>query len=334
VAFIFAFDASFRSAPAAYWIALVPVPVIGVGLVAAASVVLPRAWQDKSIPPAAPSSARLSSKQKLSGPQPRSRSAELESLLSGNPVAWLTARHEGLQTSVWSLVAVACALAAVFWIATWKTPLAMPVLVVPALALHLALVALVATHACDSVWQARHSGLLGLLLVTPLSVQEIVEGHFQGLLRLFRKPIATLLGFVFLLALLQALSPALDGELKPDHLAFACVAALILLGMVFDYYAVGRYGLWMGLVSAKPIRGIIKTVLYVVVLPLALTSCCFLVWPIVVLAKNGIFITHAQEMLRQRLRPLVTEAMPSSPATRRPILRRKRPVQLPRVLEK
>ena len=51
-----------------------------------------------------------------------------------------------------------------------------------------------ASQACRFFVEARRSGLLELLLVTPLSDRQIVRGQWQALLRMFGLPVALLLG--------------------------------------------------------------------------------------------------------------------------------------------
>ena len=52
----------------------------------------------------------------------------------------------------------------------------------------------VASQACRFLVDARRSGLLELLLVTPLSSKDIVEGQWRGLLRSFGLPALVVVG--------------------------------------------------------------------------------------------------------------------------------------------
>ena len=86
---------------------------------------------------------------------------------------------------------------------------------------------------------------------------------------------------------------------------------------VSDLFAVGRFGMWMGLSCKKPGQAFAKTVLYVMVLPLFSGCCIFLmpVAPVIWLVKNAIFINYGEEQMRIRFRAVLTE--PSIPKAQR-----------------
>jgi len=118
--------------------------------------------------------------------------------------------------------------------------------------------------------ESRRNGALELLLSTPLTGREVVKGLRGALWRLFLVP-------VLLLAVLQlsssvAMLVAMKSE--PVGLPFALVGIPYLGGGAFniitrvaDLIAVGWVGVWMGLTSRNANLAVLKTLLFVQVLP-------------------------------------------------------------------
>ena len=92
-----------------------------------------------------------------------------------------------------------------------------------------------------------------------------------------------------------------------------------MLLFISDLYAAGRFGLWMGLSSKTPGQAFMKTVIYVMVLPL-FSLCCSLVMPLIWLLKNALFMNYADQQLRRHFRILLTEGrlLPKHPPDRLP----------------
>ena len=110
-----------------------------------------------------------------------------------------------------------------------------------------------------------------LLLCTPLSPHHIVEGHMLGLRRLFYRPVAALLTIEGLLLAAQVFVMGAGDPL--DRRCAGCDGGgLCLLGATLDLLAVARYGLWQGLANRKPAKALTRTVVRVLVLPLAVSA--------------------------------------------------------------
>ena len=143
-----------------------------------------------------------------------------------------------------------------------------------ALGLHYLLAIWAAFQASYVFAEARVSGTLEMLLSTPLTANQIIDGYFLGLKRVFVAPISTLLvleGMVVMeLFVLLGLREGL--LIIPQPLLLGAVFCLLLF--VSDLFAVGRFGMWMGLKSKKPGQAFTKTVLYVMVLPLFSACVC------------------------------------------------------------
>jgi hypothetical protein len=148
---------------------------------------------------------------------------------------------------------------------------------------------------------------LELLLATPLTVREIVDGHRQALKRLVFWPVVTLVSVevVILVGHVVVLGLA---KSEPLLCWLLLVAGGVCLGIfILDLYAAATFGLWMGLTSRKPGQALTKTVLFVLLLPQLSAFCCGVLWPVVGLVKNLIFINYGQDQLRRRFRAVVTE---------------------------
>jgi hypothetical protein len=118
--------------------------------------------------------------------------------------------------------------------------------------------------------EGRRAGLLELLLATPLTVEEILRGHWWGLRRLFLPPAVVLLamlatGHVLQLGTLSGVNLPNTGSL----LAFQIVGQVMsLISFVTGLGALGWFGIWMGLTSRSTTAAVLKTILFVKVLPL------------------------------------------------------------------
>jgi len=84
---------------------------------------------------------------------------------------------------------------------------------------------------------------------------------------------------------------------------------LYLVVSVLDLVAVARYGLWQGLANRQPAKAVTRTVLYVLLLPMAAGVLCTVGvgWPLIGIVKNLVFANYAQEQLRRYFRSLLTE---------------------------
>jgi hypothetical protein len=85
--------------------------------------------------------------------------------------------------------------------------------------------------------------------------------------------------------------------------------AICLLILIMDLHAAGEYGMWQGLICRKSTKALMKTMLYVIILPAV--SCCS--WPFVAVVKNLIFINFARDQMRRRFRAVVAERYTAAP---------------------
>ncbi|MEY2409321.1 MAG: hypothetical protein QOF48_1991, partial [Verrucomicrobiota bacterium] len=241
-------------------------------------------------------------------PRQRSRAAMVRRrLLDGNPVVWLASRDEQRHVFIWTFLICGSAVAMAAWLVTDGAQAGGMAMLAVLILVHMVLSMWVASEACAVFPSARDSGSLELLLSTPITVRQIVDGHIRGLTRLVQRPLMALLVVdgVFLTAYVvrgAALGWTADNLLLPLLVAGICVAVSVM-----DLFAVTRYGLWAGLVSKKTGWAVSKTILIVLVIPVIAVFCCRAAWPVVAVCKNLILITYAQQQLRSKLRSQLTE---------------------------
>ena len=302
LAFQAMFDAHYQAAPGWYWNTIGSLASLSAALLASASFILPRAWHDR------PAGAGTRSRWAPRTPdEPRARALR-QSLLDVNPVVWLAARGERQRFIVWTAVLVVSALGIVLWsMAAGSRPVAISILVI-FLLLHLGLSMWVASEACSLFAGARESGSLDLLLGTPLSLREILDGFALGLKRLFFRPLMVLLAVEAVLLAGYLTVGAWRGTMTASEASFTVLGVGLYVGAsIMDTFAVARYGMWAGLIARKPGTALGKTLGFVLIGPLLLWVWCILLWPVAGLVKNLIFISYAQDRLRKHFRFVVTE---------------------------
>jgi ABC-type transport system involved in multi-copper enzyme maturation permease subunit len=309
-------DNLFGRRPQPYWNSIMGAHLLSWGFLIAACLVLPHSWQDKPVQKA---NREIKTRRRLEHEVERRRSMHL------NPVVWMLTRGGRADWYVWAVIATVVLPAIVVSVA-WKPPtlVFMPFVAV-ALILNLLLAAWVAAKACFLISDARASGALDLLLTTPISPAQIVDGHMEALKRQFIAPFVTLcVAEVGIVALLDITT---SGEL-----ALAVVLTLVAAGlMAAQLMATAWFGLWAGLATKKPAHAVAKTIIYVIVLPTLLLGCWCL-WPVITIVKDAIFINYARNRLHQQFRNIVTEGAPSKTmAWSRP---KPWPPKLPNVLDK
>ena len=286
-----------------FWPSVGLVLLVCVALLAAASWILPRAWQErpveenKSVRRPVPSSAESE--------RERDRRAEL---LHPNPVVWLASRHETIRRDAWIIVSVAVAVGLGVWLLFPGNRAALSAVFMGAVVVHFMLAVWVASCACQSFAGARNSGALELLLATPLTEQQIIHGHHRALRRIFGPPVKALLAVEAVILIGQWVYTDLSGG--PDAVfsfGFVLLIAVGFIGMFLtDLQAAGWVGLWYGLVTPRPAHAVAKTVLHVLVLPTLLLLCCYVFWPVMALVKNQILANWAEGRLTREFRSIVT----------------------------
>jgi hypothetical protein len=304
-----AFDLHYRANPGDFWASALTVHLLCWLWLGLASFLLPRSWQEKAT---RPSRGRFFRRQPDGQPTDADRVAQAE-LRSWEPILWLAIQDRGASHPLgWWPKAVAgtgVALGLVLFLglgsSRWSSGLIG--LWVFGFCLHQVMTAWVAWEACHALGELRRSGLLELLLATPMPVADIVDAHAQALKRQFLGPVA-------LIAATELLILAAAVVMSADKHGYGGVAVLVFGGLLsgggltlwlLDLLAVARVGLWRGLTAAKPAQAWGKTIFWVLLAPLPivlLTMCLWIFVPFFLLAKDFLFIEWANDNLRGNFR--------------------------------
>jgi len=255
-----AFDVNYRGTryQDAYWLSLALVHGLAWLFLIAASLIVPRCWQDQA------SRAGLAGL----GERLRQRRYGLASvrldlrrrLLGVNPMLWLASRDRYKPAAVFvALAALGCGW---LWIYLEAGRYFLVGGAIPtAMAAHSILKVWFANESCRRFSEDRRSGALELLLATPLSVREILRGQRLALWRQFAWPtVAVLAADALLLTASAARMNRLDSSFVQVWLAGMTV-------LVWDLHALSWVGPWMGLNSRSPNRAATAALARICLLP-------------------------------------------------------------------
>jgi len=240
-------------------------------LLALASFIVPRSWQDK---PAGAKAVRWRERWHLwSYGDAAERQLFRKRLLDINAFFWLAGRARLKPTHVWvALFCLGC-----LW--TWgavKNPsewMNGGIYFITAMVVNTMLKIWVASEAGRRLGEDRKIGALELLLSTPLTVPDILRGQFLALKRQFFWPLmfALVLEGVFLLAALRA------SHESGEPVAIVCCGVSIMVMLVADIFALSALGMWTSLTAKNPNRTTGMTVRRILVLPWAvIVAVCIL----------------------------------------------------------
>ncbi len=253
---------------APFWNVLIVNQAIAWLLLGFTCIVLPRAWQEKSNRSLSTGTGRFYN-WKFGAPASRARLRR--KLLELNPVTWLACRERWQTIGIWimSLFLLVVMIATLFsgislelW-ALWSYVGG---------AISLVFYLFTTSQACRFFVEARRSGLIELLLASPLNEGKIIHGHWRGLLRLLGPPLLIFLGLQLVAAGLshQAWSSAMSGSAKTFATSpwLSAVSAFTNgLMLVLNLTALCWVGMWMGLTSRSANIATLKTLLFVQIIP-------------------------------------------------------------------
>jgi hypothetical protein len=301
-----AFDARYAADPQAFWTAALLVHLLGWLWLGLASFFLPRAWQEKARArggvtwrPTAPGITK----------SPVGAGSRIGKIRE-DPICWLAARSSELGRLPWWLALPAAASALLIGGVFLGQMVVLMGVWGCALGLHLLFAVGVAWETCHFFAGLRRSGMLELLLVTPLSTAGLVQAQEKALRRQFLGPVVLIAATEYALLLGHALF-RLTHETGFDFLALMAIAWVCLgSGLVIwvtDMLAAAKVGLWMGLGARRPATAWARTVVYVLVGPWLLSLvpgilCFGFTSPVMLFIKNLVFITWAGSRLQSDLR--------------------------------
>jgi ABC-2 family transporter protein len=171
-----------------FWVGLLSNQALGWSILVLACLLLPRTWQEK----ARSSAGTASFVYRLKFGEPKRRARLRERLMDVNPVFWLACRERWQALSLW-VITILLAGAAVLilvhdeqslWWMGWGQASGL---------LSVVLYLGCASQSARFFVEAQHSGVMELLLVSPLTVTQILQGQWRGLGRMFGLPLALFL---------------------------------------------------------------------------------------------------------------------------------------------
>jgi hypothetical protein len=259
-----------------FWTSLAVSHGLGWLFLGAASFLIPRYWQ-VGAKRAPEKISRLSAWWRYGGPRRRARLRQKFLLI--NPVTWLACRERWQAVFIWILSAGA--LLVVVGLMLRRNNFS------PALwmiwnyvngGVVLLLYFWLASQASRFFVDARKSGLVELLLATPLSSRQIVLGPWRAILRMFGPPL-----LVFLVAYawgefqthrgMWGGATVVNGQVvsNPSTLTEVFLglgmAGLNCAVLVADLLALTWFGLWMGMTSRSANTATLKTLVFVQIIP-------------------------------------------------------------------
>jgi ABC-type transport system involved in multi-copper enzyme maturation permease subunit len=236
-------------------------------------------------------------------------------LLMENPILWLRGSELGIPWPAWLVVGLWAGTMAVILIVEVGLGSAGPgidaAVELAARLFGFFLKLLFALHACRFFVDARRDGTLELLLCTPLTNQQIVQGQMKALWRAYRWPFFTLLIVLcvpIILRLVIGVSQSGPGSGPVFGAAFSYVSAGgFVLRMALDIVAILWVGTALALTSRRPSLAPAWTVLFVLLLPSPLAFC----WLDILV--DLVLISWATNQCRLDLRRLVAEQYQAIP---------------------
>ena len=254
-----------------FWPAMGITHGIGWLALAAACLIAPRAWQEKLLRGDARASRRWASA------SPEKKAARRQRLFEGNPVRWLAARSSWVSRAVLCVFLVVGALYGT--IVGFESS--------PQLALGLGYGAVILMSLIFAIWlasqasrffvDATRTGVLELVLATPLPAREIVRGQVWALAKMFLLPAVIVfcgktavgVGQLMMYLNVKGNAGAGGGAQFFDEVLLQQLVSLVssLVRFVTGSIAVAWFGMWMGVITRKPNLAVLKTLLFVYVLP-------------------------------------------------------------------
>jgi ABC-type transport system involved in cytochrome c biogenesis permease component len=245
----------------------------------------------------------------------------------GNPIYWLT-ESQFAGTKWWKrLLWAGFPLWLIFLVAACSQhPQGFPTAFVISLALlyglHQLLKLITAVETSRRFSEDRRNGALELLMVSPLKLNELIDGHVRGMWAQLRRPIITLaLMNLLFMTVVIAFPRAFDVD--EDRPAFCGMILVAILLLILDLRALIWVGMWRAAVAKRHHRAVLMALLVVMSLPwflvflgfsgvldAVLPHLSFVVttgsWTIVSVAIDLIATRKAREWMKHRFRDAVT----------------------------
>lgn len=185
------------------------------------------------------------------------------------PARWLAASQRGVTPLVWlAILLPTLNLLGFQWLIRFSNSPAKiaGVLSLLSIGFDAASVALLALLAARPLWEARRSGVLELLLCTPVTGQQVVWAHWSFLWRKVRLPLTLSVGIPVILFVLLWIAEAGRSSVMPWAYLFG-IRMPALAKQIAAAIAACWMGLWLGTLARSLSRAVGQTLLLVVGLP-------------------------------------------------------------------
>ena len=308
---------------AMFWVSMAVTHGLAWLFLGLACVILPRTWREHGEDRSSPGGWR--ERWRKGNPLRRWRRRS-ERLQDDNPVTWLACRKAGRIFGPWGVVVLT---GAGWFIGLWTVGedwLSPPVPVVFMLLLHGLLKYELAGAACRRFAEDRQSGALELLLATPLSVREIIQGQRKALWRQFAGPMVVALVADGLL-LAGGMNEVRSGD---DEFFATMLAGMVML--VVDASALAWLGMWQGMTTRNFTLAWVKTMFWLLWLPwvvflvLSITAAAtgvrsmsfggvVMLWGTIGLVADGVALVLVETRLASRFRDYATGRLGGRKAT-------------------
>ncbi len=248
-----------------YWWSLFVSNLVGWGMLGLAGHSIRRTWQEKAM------SARAFRWQELwrrwRFGKPRVREAFRKRLLAINPFFWLASRYWRGPLALTGVQMVACGFFLWRILAEPSSGATAFTGIFPAAMLQFTVKIWLAAAACRRFIDDRRSGTLELVLVTPLSVPEILRGQWQALRRQHLGPVIVVLLFDLCVLVIISTKSTRAGPVASRTFVLMLLAWMTIFLM--DLFALGWLSMWLGLTSNHAFRAMSLSALLILVVPWA-----------------------------------------------------------------
>jgi ABC-type transport system involved in multi-copper enzyme maturation permease subunit len=271
-----------------FWDGLLPSQATAWLMLAVSCVLIRHNWQEKS---SKSSATAMRWRYWWKYGSEKRRMAFRSKLLTKNPVFWLASRERWQRVAVW----IVCGAVVIGYAALFVSPMGREFWFVWRYLTGLVSLVLylwVAAQSCQFFVDARRSGLMELLLATPLSSHEMVRGAWRALVRTFALPIGLYLA-VQILATILNLSLGWD-PVNRLALGFGTgwwvsisgvLSGIISATITFaNLITLAWFGMWMAMISRNARMATLKTITFVQIIPwFVMTFAVMVATPLLIL---------------------------------------------------
>lgn len=255
----------------AFWYALVLQFLLGWMLLIITSLIVPRSWQEKSSDNTG-FWANLNTWLRFGGKQ--ARLAFRKKVLGGDPMLWISLRDDWLRKFAFAVTFLLTGSVAWSLCSNWGKSATSTYAYTSHLVLYLLITLWISSQACRTSVEGVRSGVYELILVAPMSPRQIVRSQWLALFRTFWLPVllVALIGVATETSMLVSTMKAFPKGTTAS--ASGGIESYYVMDMIFGAInfvllcaALGCFGLWMGLRTRKISVAILKTFVFVLVVP-------------------------------------------------------------------